>query len=51
MKDKDEDEKRPMPRKAVKPKTDSPIDEGKKSRANFAERNAFDKKRTFQEYE
>ena len=46
MKDKDEDEKRPMPRKAVKPKTDSPIDEGKKSRANFAERNAFDKKRT-----
>ena len=47
MKDKDDDqEKRPMPRKATKPKTDSPIEEGKKSRANFAERNAFDKKRT-----
>ncbi len=46
MKDKDEDEKRPMPRKATKPKTESPIEEGKKSRANFVERNAFDKKRT-----
>ena len=47
MKDKDDDEKRtPMPRKASKPKTESPLDEGKKSRANFAERNAFDKKRT-----
>ncbi len=47
MKDKDEDgEKRPMPRKATKPKAETPIEEGKKSRANFAERNAFDKKRT-----
>ena len=47
MKDKDEDQdKRPMQRRPSKPKTDSPIEEGKKSRANFAERNAFDKKRT-----
>lgn len=42
----DEDQPRQMQRKVTKPKQESPIDEGKKSRANFAERNAFDKKRT-----
>ncbi|MBO4635978.1 MAG: translation initiation factor IF-2 [Clostridiales bacterium] len=45
-KDKDDDQPtRPQPRKASKPKTDSPIEEVKKSRANFAERNAIEKKR------
>ena len=45
MKDKDDDQpSRPMPRKASKPKTDSPIEDVKKSRANFAERSAIEKK-------
>ena len=45
MKDKDDDAPaRPMPRKPSKPKAESPVDEVKKSRANFAERNAIEKK-------
>ena len=45
MKDKDDDTpSRPMPRKASKPKSDSPIEDVKKSRANFAERSAIEKK-------
>ena len=45
MKDKDDDTPtRPMPRKPSKPKSDSPIEDVKKSRANFAERNAIEKK-------
>jgi len=45
MKDKDEDAPaRPMPRKPSKPKSDSPIEDVKKSRANFAERSAIEKK-------
>ena len=44
-KDKDEDTpNRPAPRKPSKPKTESPLDEMKKSRANFAEKNAIEKK-------
>ena len=44
-KDKDEDTpNRPAPRKPSKPKTDSPLDDMKKSRANFAEKNAIEKK-------
>lgn len=46
-KDKDDDQTPRQPQKRVqKPKVESPIEEGKKSRANFAERNAFDKKKT-----
>ncbi|MCR4670650.1 MAG: translation initiation factor IF-2 [Saccharofermentans sp.] len=45
MKDKDDDQpSRPMQRKPSKPKAESPVDEVKKSRANFAERNAIEKK-------
>ena len=46
-KDKDDEDgpSRPMPRKASKPKADEPIEEGKKSRANFADRAAQEKKR------
>ena len=45
-KDKDDDQPaKNQTRRPAKPKTDSPIEEGKKSRANFAERNAIDKKR------
>ena len=44
-KDKDEDSSsRPQPRKASKPKTDAPVEEVRKSRANFAERNAIEKR-------
>ena len=44
-KDKDDDSSpRPQPRKAVKPKTETPLDEMKKSRANYAERNANQKR-------
>ena len=44
-KDKDEDTpNRPAPRKPSKPKADSPLDDMKKSRANFAEKNAIEKK-------
>ena len=45
-KDKDEEgSSRPMPRRAAKPKSDEPIEEVKKSRANFADRAAQEKKR------
>ena len=45
MKDKDDDSpSKPMPRKPSKPKADSPIEDVKKSRANFAERSAIEKK-------
>ena len=44
-KDKDEDApNRPAPRKPSKPKAESPLDDMKKSRANFAEKNAIEKK-------
>ncbi|MCR5615323.1 MAG: translation initiation factor IF-2 [Saccharofermentans sp.] len=44
-KDKDEDSSaRPQQRRAPKPKAASPVEEVKKSRTNYAERNAFDKK-------
>lgn len=44
-KDKDEDNNiRPVQRKAVKPKAETPLDEIKKSRANYAERNANQKR-------
>ena len=46
-KDKDDEDQpsRPMARKPSKPKTDEPIEEIKKSRANFADRAAQEKKR------
>ncbi len=40
----DETPTRPQPRRASKPKSDAPIEEIKKSRANFAERSAAEKK-------
>lgn len=44
-KDKDDDDvKRPQTRKPSKPKEEGPVDEVKKSRANFAERNAMEKR-------
>ena len=44
-KDKDDDSSsRPQPRRAPKPKAAAPVEEVKKSRTNYAERNAFDKK-------
>jgi len=44
-KDKDEDDvRRPAPRKASKPKEEGPVDEVRKNRANFAERNAMEKR-------
>ena len=44
-KDKDEDSSaRPQQRRAPKPKAAAPVEEVKKSRTNYAERNAFDKK-------
>ncbi|MBR6959819.1 MAG: translation initiation factor IF-2 [Clostridiales bacterium] len=47
-KDKDDEDgpSRPMPRRASKPKSDEPIEEIKKSRANFADRAAQEKKRS-----
>ena len=43
--DKDEDSSsRPQQRRAPKPKAAAPVEEVKKSRTNYAERNAFDKK-------
>ena len=45
LKDKDEDAGPRQPQRKPKPKSDEPAPEIKKSRANFAERNAFDKKR------
>ncbi|MCQ2529403.1 MAG: translation initiation factor IF-2 [Saccharofermentans sp.] len=45
-KDKDDDStpNRPAPRRASKPKTETPLDEMKKSRAAFAERSAMEKR-------
>lgn len=45
-KDKDEDSgnSHTAPRRPSKPKTDAPIEEVKKSRSNYAEKSAFDKK-------
>ncbi|MBR3341768.1 MAG: translation initiation factor IF-2 [Clostridiales bacterium] len=43
-KDKDEDNARPQFRKAPKPRTETPIEDAKKSRSSYAEKSAFDKK-------
>ena len=40
----DEPNTKQQPRKASKPKTDTPVDEVRKSRANFVERNAIEKR-------
>ena len=43
-KDKDEDNARPQFRKTPKPRTETPIEDAKKSRSSYAEKSAFDKK-------
>ena len=43
-KDKDDDNTRPQFKRAPKPRTESPIEDAKKSRSSYAEKSAFDKK-------
>ena len=43
-KDKDDDNQRPQFKRAPKPRTETPIEDAKKSRSSYAEKSAFDKK-------